>query len=162
GRGARQDRRSQTGLRAHRLVGRKRLVSDLPATRPRCFPSGVLCSIGWLGRSRKGWMFGPVRHVASRSPRRVAFEVIVSMGELRKPLFFAAVALIILVVLVEIGSSFLTRLGKLSGQEVGNLESMKADLKEAGLDDKQVQDTLKSLTSGSRPPGLAIPQMALL
>jgi hypothetical protein len=84
------------------------------------------------------------------------------MGELRKPLFFAAMALISMVVLVEIGSSFLTRLGKLSGREMGNLESVRADLEKAGLPDNEVQDALNRLKSGSRPPGLAIRQMALI
>jgi hypothetical protein len=84
------------------------------------------------------------------------------MGELRKPLFFAAMALIILVVLLEVGSSFLTRLGKFSGGALGNLESMKSDLKDAGLSDKEIQDTLSRIGSASRPPGVAIGLMALI
>jgi hypothetical protein len=84
------------------------------------------------------------------------------MGELRKPFFFAAMALIVIVVLMEIGSSALTQLGKLSGQAMGNLPNMSVELESAGMSKEEIQKTLNRLESGSRPPGLAIRQMALI
>jgi hypothetical protein len=84
------------------------------------------------------------------------------MGQLRKPLFLAATALVGVVVLLETGSGLLNRLGPLSGRGPADLEAVKAELLKAGLSEGEANASLDRLRSGAPPPGMATLDMALI
>src|SRR5437016_894542 len=83
------------------------------------------------------------------------------MDSLRRPLFFTALALIVVVVLVELGhTAVLPKPGNASG--IAGLP-LSADVLDAyrHLDDDQ-RNQLSSLGNEDKPPGLAILYMAFL
>jgi hypothetical protein len=85
----------------------------------------------------------------------------IAMERFRRPFFFAAVALIIVVVLVELGASFILRHVKVSREE---LESMvdKLGTDVVGAErDRLIEQMAKGSQSG-KPPGIAIPSLVLL
>ena len=85
---------------------------------------------------------------------------------LRKPFFFAALALIALVVLAELGSLALVKGANVQSQQIqGLIPAGSADPRYAELRDAlgQVdQNDLQKILDQEKPPGLAIPNLAVV
>ena len=84
------------------------------------------------------------------------------MDELKKPLFFVALALLAAAVLLEIGALAFVGSGDVAGDAVGDL--LPAGEVQAAFDGLSAEERaqLDNLAAGDKPPGLAIPSLALL
>jgi hypothetical protein len=83
------------------------------------------------------------------------------MERLRRPFFFAAAALITVVVLVELGASFILKQVKISREELqGTVDNLGTDV--VGAQRDQLLEQLAKGSQSGKPPGLAIPSLALL
>jgi hypothetical protein len=83
------------------------------------------------------------------------------MDTLRKPFFYAAVVLIVLVVLIEIGSGFLLRV-ELPADVVGGISSSLPEGLRDILGDVDAGDVRDLAEASADVPGLGIPYMALV
>jgi hypothetical protein len=83
------------------------------------------------------------------------------MESLRRPFFFAAVALITVVVLVELGASSILRHAKVSQEELKSMvDNLGTDV--GGAERDQLIEQLAEGSRTGKPPGLGIPSLALL
>jgi hypothetical protein len=84
------------------------------------------------------------------------------VDELKKPLFFIALALLAAAVLLEIGALAFVGSGDVAGDAVGDLlPAGEVQAAFAGLSAAERAE-LDNLAAGDKPPGLAIPYLALL
>jgi hypothetical protein len=84
------------------------------------------------------------------------------VDELKKPLFFVALALLAAAVLLEIGALAFVGSSEVAGDAVGDLlPAGEVQAAFAGLSAEE-RAQLDNLAAGDKPPGLAIPYLALL